>query len=548
MRTLIKCCSMLSCALFAQQPEALWVSLLGSPGEDNVEEACFHSDGSILVAGNVAEAPKQMGSAKVSVLGNPIEDPVYGQGMLSLLDPERGQVTRALAFAPGLFYATSVLATEDAVYLGGYGTEGMEVLARRHQGILQDSGLPGERELSPTPFIHRHDPLFDQSRNGQGRPMVLRFSADLTQITGATFLEGWHHIWHVPRPLNEDRHSPVGLGLLANGDLAVVHDGGQMIPGAKGGKSKGFYLAHDHLSRISPDLRTRRWHRLIRSPMVEPSRSQKLEGPSFQSPWMGSVRSLRLRVDREDRIYVMGWSCSQTMDEPWWSSFLIQFSPLDGREAWSGWTVDPTGGGGGRMNGLVSDSVIRSLAFDEQNRLLVATNSDGGNTITRNPPNDYSRDGGPKLQGDSPWGLKGRTLFIGTVQRLNAERSERLGGAYLLGRQERKATAAWPIDVSALSGERVMVLGRYTQGFPQKQAWNPSQGPGSFLRVYSPDFGLQFSTGLDGADLRQLTRKGDLILVAGSTRNALPIGERPPAYQGGKGDGCVLLVRVPEHE
>lgn len=530
----------------AQIPEPVWDAHIGTGGADRVEDAFLAPDGSVFVAGTLAAPLENLGDLAVPPpLGAAAADPKYGVALLARLDPDTGAPTAVTQFAPGLLHLTNVLATDEAVYASGYATRGMEEIVHAQNGFMTDFGPAGDPPTSPTPFIHRHDPQIDKARDGRGRPLVLRLTPDLSSITAATFLEGWHHIWHVPRPLNEDRHSPVGLGLLSNGDLVVVHDGGQIQPHPDTGERDNFYHAPDHLSRLSADLSRRRWHTLVETPKVAPARARKLLGDDFPHDWMGNVRTLRLRVAPDDRVFVCGWSASQTMREPWWSPFLFQIDPLSGRKRWSGWTVDPTGGGG-RMRGLVSDSVVRSIAFDERGRLLAALNSDGGNNITRYLPNDYTVEK-PKLKGDSPWGLRGRTLFIGNVQRLDESREQRLAGANIHGRSNHTATAAWPIDLAALPDEHVFVLGRYTRGFFFKHPWREASRPGAFLRVYDPEFNLLFSTGLEGADLRTVHRRGRLLVVSGATRKPRTLGRGAlRAHHGGKSDGYVLLLRIPD--
>jgi len=538
----------LTCTWFiqAQHPEPVWGTLLGTQGADNVADAAFGDDGSIYVVGNLETPLTEMDGVALQTIGLPDPDAKYGCAYVMKLNPETGVPVNAIQFAPGLLHLTSIVRSDHGIYLAGYATRGMEPLAQTHEGLRRSSGNPENRFSGSTPIIHRHDPRINKARDGRGSPMILRIASDFKRIDAATFLEGWHHIWHVPYPLREDRYSPVALGILKDGDVVVSHDGGQLTHDPETAQANGFYQAYDHLSRLSPDLEKRRWHRRIMTPPVELSRARQLLRDTFEYTWMGNVRTFRLRVDSQDRIYVCGWSASQTMNEPWWSPFLIQFHPENGAPVWSGWTVDPTGGGDGRMQGLVSDSVVRSIAFDEHDRLLAALNSDGGNNIAARLPNDYTTDK-PKLKGDSPWGMRGRTLFIGNVQRLDSTREQRLHGAYILGRHNRTCTAAWPIDLCALPGGHVFVVGRYTRGFPFKDAWSPSHSPGSFLRVYREDFSLTFSTGLDGMDLRTVTSSGRLLLVTGSTQGPLPFETSGlNTYQGGASDGVVMLIRIPE--
>ncbi|MFP4157055.1 MAG: hypothetical protein ACLFU4_05490 [Opitutales bacterium] len=529
----------------AQIPEPVWDAHIGTSGADRIEDAFLAMDGSVLVAGNLAAPLEQLGELAVppSAGSRVPEDPKYGVALLARLDAESGAPIAAMQFPEGLLHLSRVVATEGAVYASGYATANMEELVRDKISFRGEFDSDGEQLTVPTPHIHRHDPLIDKGRDGRGRPVVVRLTPDLAAITAVAFLEGWHHIWHVPQPLKEDRQSPVGLGLLSNGDVVVAHDGGQNFPDPNTGEAN-FYHGPDFLSLLSPDLSRRRWHTRIETPKVEPARVRALLGDDFTHDWMGNVRTMQLRVAPDDRIFVCGWSASQTMKEPWWSPFLYQIDPLNGEEVWSGWTVDPTGSGG-RMGGLVSDSVVRSIAFDEQGRLLAALNSDGGNSITTRQPHDYKEES-PRLKGDSPWGLRGRTLFIGNVQRLDLNQEERLGGAFILGRSNRTATAAWPIDLAALPGGGVFVVGRYTKGFSFKHAWDKATGPGSFLRIYTPEFDLGFSTGLEGADLRTVHRRGDYFVVSGGTRRQQALGRG--AFGGrhkGSIDGYVLLLRVP---
>ena len=531
----------------AQVPEPVWSAHIGTGGRDRIEDAFLAIDGSVLVAGNLAAPLEQLGDFVVPTPADSAapDDPKYGVALLARLGRDSGAPVAVRQFPRGLLHLTNVVATADAVYASGYATARMEKLLRPKVGFQSNSDLSGEFSTAPTPHIHRHDPLIDKVRDGRGRPVVIRLTPDLSTITAAAFLEGWHHIWHVPQPLKEDRHSPVGLGLLSNGAVVVAHDGGQILPDPNTGEAQNFYHAPDYLSLLSPDLNRRHWHGRIETPEVEPARIRALLGDDFAHDWMGNVRTMRLRVAPDDRIFVCGWSASQTMKEPWWSPFLYEIDPLDGEKVWSGWTVDPTGSGG-RMGGLVSDSVVRSIAFDEQGRLVVALNSDGGNNIAARQPNDYTKES-PKLKGDTPWGLRGRTLFIGNVQRLDLSQEARLAGAFIHGRSNGTAKAAWPIDLAALPGGDVFVVGRYTRGFSFKHAWHKASRPGSFLRVYTPQFDLKFSTGLEGADLRTVHRRGDDLVVSGSTQARQTLGNSTlKAHQGGSTDGYVVLLRIPE--
>jgi hypothetical protein len=83
----------------------------------------------------------------------------------------------------------------------------------------------------------------------------------------------------------------------------------------------------------------------------------------------------------------------------------------------------------------------------------------------------------------------------GQIHRVDAKTGKGTGGA-------RIGPWGWAHDVTSGPGNSVLALGRYNWNFQfTPDAWakeSPLENPNAFLRVYSADFDLQFSTALPG--------------------------------------------------
>ena len=253
--------------LCADVPQVVTALRIGTEGLDRLEGVSFAPDGSVLVAGTLGAVPEG------SVLGEAVADSQYGVGFVGRLDATGTEWVARVAFAPGIAHVTTVVAAADgSVYVAGYATGGLEGLIAAHAPLIGTAATRQKELTRWAPWVHRHDPQIDAERHDErGVPFVLRLDEGLREVTGGTFLEGWQSVWHVPRPLGEDQWQPVELVVLPDGDVVVAHDGGIIADhGARDPDIRDFYLMPDHLSRLSPDLQTRRWHREVDTPPNEP--------------------------------------------------------------------------------------------------------------------------------------------------------------------------------------------------------------------------------------------------------------------------------------
>jgi len=555
-------------SVFAAAPNLVSATYLGSISSDDlIEGVAIAADGTLYVAGimgwPVTELPN---GVKPVTLGQPMEEARYSCGFVARFNKDGTQLLSYLQFASGLARLTTVEVNDNGVYVGGYGTEGMDPLMATWGGAIQKSSDAKYTIPGVGPRKDPVDPNFESEREHRGVPIVLRLNADLSKVECGTFLEGWQSIWHIPRPLGEDAWQPTGLGLLSNGDVVAVHDGGYWNPPKPGEKTTpyDFYHQGDYVSRLSPDLSKRLWVKAIYTPPIDKAKvprskprgagilpaNSRLAGGTpapHRSDWpydtLGNTRSLRLRVAPGDAFYVAGWSPTFTSGEPWWSPFLWKFSP-DGEVAWKAYTFDPMSGGGDRLGGLVSDTAVRSVAVDDDGNVLAALIADGGNSCMRADPRDYTQP--TRLIQGGASGFRGRMLFWGTVVRLNKETRELLGGNTLIG-NKRWVQAAWAQDVAALPGGRVLAIGRHTEGFKTSEdAWYRDEFLGGFLRVYAKDFTEEFSTSVPDADLITVARRGSRCAIVGVARSPRTPVKNPVISKPAGRDGYLMVVDFPE--
>jgi hypothetical protein len=296
-------------------------------------------------------------------------------------------------------------------------------------------------------------------------PLVLRCDRSLGTIEAAAFLEGWQSVGLVPRPLDEDRWQPVAVAVLPDGDVIVTHDGGHTA-GPDPEDPAHFYHVGDHVSRLAPDLRARRWRVDVFTPEVaQPRAAWALGLDVWPHATLGNTRIMDLAVRDDGAVVIAGWSAPKTSSEPWWAPFCYRLDPADGRRLDAWWTVDPTDGDGERLGGLVSDSLVRAVAFDDHGQLLACLNADGGNAVIRRHPADWRQTVAKNIYKRNVWGMSGRLLFWGMVARVDLDHGTPLGGALSCGFVDNKATTAWPQDIAPLAGGGSVVVGRHSTGF-----------------------------------------------------------------------------------
>lgn len=537
----------LAASASAKAPELVSASWMGTGGDDLLEDVAIDvstDPPTILVAGMLAQPVEMLAGAKAVTLGKPHGPSPYGSGLVARLSHDGRKVLAATQLAAGVGQITTVVVGGGGVYVGGYATAGLEQLLPAG-GLL--SKCPADAPPGPfTPREHteRSNPQPDKSKVGV--PFVLRLSADLSRVEAGTYLEGRHTIWHVPRPLDESKWQPTGIGILADGSVVVAHDGGPIVPPPAGQKpgAFNFYRCPDHLSRLSGDLKQRMWKIDMYAVPVDPDRA----AVALKEPWtfdsLGNTRTLRLRTGPGDAVYLAGWAASRTTKEPWWAPFLRRFD-ADGKMVWEAYTFDPTSGRDARLNGLVSDAAIRSVAVDAEGQVLVATIGDGGNSVLRQDPRDYTRpvEG---LRGNVHT-FRGRTLFWGTVARLDAKSRAFLGGDQIAGFNDRGLVAAWAEDVAAVCGKdgggRTVAVGRHGAGFRfTPDAWRKSDA-GAFVRMYERDYRLAFSTGLPDAELVTVAAgpDGRCAAVGVARSDKCIVKDSASAKHAGRRDGYVVV-------
>jgi hypothetical protein len=370
------------------------------------------------------------------------------------------------------------------------------------------------------------DPI-PESRHKQlgryGAPCVLRFPADLKAVECGTYLEGWQQVWAKDRTYQRIRDPKTGkkrfiyvtkefswqptyLSLLGSGDLVVCHDGGYFRlltpedrallekvgdPGLA--KRLGFYDVCDHLSRLSPDLDRRAFTKPIYTPATNVAVARRIKN-GWPYPHYSSPRTHRMRVDRDEKIYICGWSASATSREPWWSPYVWVMSASDGSVRRKILETDPMSGKDNRMGGAVADRAIGAVAVDRDN-LFYSSYSDGG----------YS----------------GLIHFSGTVFRFNRNTLEETAKA-------KTAPCFWAVDLAAMPRNRVLALGRCDgiKSWPD-DAWqqgDPDEHPQAWLRVYDAAMVPTFTTAIRGIVPFAICKlEAGRYLVVGRSQGALQI-------------------------
>jgi hypothetical protein len=331
----------------------------------------------------------------------------------------------------------------------------------------------------------------------------------------------------------------VGLATIPGGDLAVLHDGGAPVH---------HYYAPDYVSRLSGDLAERAWRFDIFHPKIQPLekiRQRRAEFREWKFPVLGQIRTLRMRGDGSGNIYAGGWSVSMTSQEPWWCSFLFKIDAR-GRLVWQAYSHDPMSGPGNRLAGLVSDSAIRSMAIDDQDNLLVAGISDGGNTVLRRDPRDYLKNGPEFRRGFG--GMKGRVLYVGHLMRLDAQTRQLQAGTMLGSYADRGYEATWAVDVAGLPGSRLLAVGRHHRNHKSTaDAWFDAPcDQGMFVKVFDREMEEQFSTNIAAAIPYAVARRGRRCVIAGMTESPqTPTKNALQAKHAGGFDAYILVADFP---
>ncbi len=563
----------------ADEPNVVAAGFLGSTGDDVIEGVAIASDGSIYVVGNTAAqlTRKHVLTEFHDALGTVEEGWGYSHGFVAKISADGRKILAIRPFSKGAAKLTTVAVGDRSVYIAGYGGEGLAKVLQGGGGLMTsfDGRLGHRGKKVAYPMEHHSDPDFSKANDQRGLPFVLRLTGDLSAVTGGTLLEGWQSVWHVPRPLGEDWHQPVGLAVLSGGDVVVSHDGGFNRFDVSGRFEQFYYLA-DGLSRLSGDLTRRRWKKDLYLPHIAPGNLREhLFGrrrwlqpapKDWPHPTAGQTRILRLRTDAKDNIYIAGYSPSRTSGEPWWTPFLIRFDG-DGKRTGAVYTTDPMSGKNGRLHGDVADSCVRSVNVDANGNILAATISDGGNSVLRKSPTDYTKwpitPDGRKID-LGVGGFRGRTLFWGPIVRIDGKTLKPLGGQAIHGRGKQRVTPAWAVDIAPLPGGSSIAAGRYSVGFPVTQkTWAGAAAPATdrlatnrrstpvnnaWIRVLGPTMKTRFSAGLPDLLPRTIATQGRRAVIVGRALSAKPPRtDKPFRPHAGRSDGYVLILDIPEN-
>jgi hypothetical protein len=556
--------------------QLLTASFWGTPEDDDIQGAAQAPDGTVYVVGNVGTAAKDLpGVGSAGVLGDRVAEPKCGRGFVAHFSGDLSRLLHYVELADGIAIFTSAVASDRGVYVGGYASEGLEPLLRGKPGLtagyplVTEARLIKEGKILEATGVKDKDPIAGRPGLGRrGAPCVLLLAPDLKAMTAGTYLEGWQQVWDklrckTIRPAEtfpaEYFWQPTSLALLKAGDPVVCHDGGyfrlltdkdRQIAGDNADllKQLAFYDCCDWVSRLSPDLSKRAWRQPIYTPAVDAETARRVKG-GWPLPHYSSPRTHRMRLDRDDGIFLCGWSASYTSKEPWWSPYLWKLNPADGNPVWKAYEYDPMSGPDNRMNGTVADTGVAALAIDGDGNLLTSLFADGGNTVIGWSPTAQL---GRRFEGQ----IKGPALNVklvhwwGTIHRVNPQTREGMGGARFASNNKGVAGAGWAVDLASMPGNQVLAVGRCNFEFPwSRDAWHrgdPEENPTGFVRVYSAEFDLLFSTALPGVipfEIVPLT--GDRFLVVGQARNpTAPTARALIARPQGKADGFFCLVQA----
>jgi hypothetical protein len=256
--------------------------------------------------------------------------------------------------------------------------------------------------------------------------------------------------------------------------------------------------------------------------------------PHFSNP-----RTHRLALDKDDNIYLAGWSATETSQEPWWAGYVWKMNAADGKVIHKILERDPMSGGGNRMNGNVADRGASAVAVDGNN-VYYSTYSDGG------------------------W--SGVIHFSGSIFEWTPNAT---GEGMQLART---GPCCWVTDLKPVADGRLLAMGRanFIEKWPAGawQSASADENPVAWLRLYDEKWREAFTTALRGVLPHQLVALGGgrYLLVGQSvgkiqtvtgrgtkdvavtetenpgvavTRNALQ------DKHAGQGDGYWMLVRCP---
>src|ERR1043165_6823798 len=555
---------LLFCILFtalhaADTPlEIVTATFFGSAEGDDLQSVCAAPDGTIYIAGNIGT------SRETKQFGTPAKNPHCGCGFVAHLSSDGKTILHQATFAPGAVILTTVLCSERGVYVGGYGSAALEDVLKNSAGLMKKYPL--------TDALKQHEADLDAGKKDkiagrpglgrEGTPCVLKLSRDLAALDGGTYLEGWQQVWDKDRVaklgkeiqghFQEYYWQPTHLALLNDGDVIVCHDGGYFRMWTQKDRELAqgddklfdrftFYDQCDYLSRLSPDLSQRRWTQKIITPPVDPAVAKHVK-EGWPLPHYSNPRTQRMRLDKDEFVYLCGWSASATSKEPYWSPYLGKVAPKSGAPVWKRYEYDPMSGGGNRMGGQVSDTDVVSLTLDDEGNILASLMADGGNTVMEWSPtsNATQHTNFEAKQKGSGFGVK-LVHWWGQIHRIDKDTQRGLGGA-------RIGPWGWCVDMAPLPNKGVLAVGRYNADFKfTTDTWwttGELKNPNAFLRVYSQDFDQLFSTAITGVVPFELTRISETRYAwVGRADDAIaPTKDALNPKHLGKTDGYLMIL------
>lgn len=552
-------------AVRAESLHLVSASYFGTAEDDDLQSAAAAPDGTFYVVGNTGASMSNLpGGVHPTTLGSAVAEPRCGHGFVAHLSSDGRQVLHYVEFARGVLLLTTVQVGKHDLYVGGYASEGLEGLLKESPGLIKQYPLTAElKQFEADKAAGKEDKIAGRPGLGRhGAPCVLRLSMDLTSLTAGTYLEGWQQVWDKKRVAKPGKQllggyqeyywQPTSLGLLKSGDIIVCHDGGYFRPVTEkdkrlaNGDAKlldrlSFYDTCDHVSRLSADLDKRAWHQAVYTPPVKPEVARDVK-EGWPLDHYSSPRTQRMRLDRDEQMYLCGWSASATSKEPWWSPYLFRLDPKTGQINWRIYEYDPMSGGGNRTGGQVADTACVSLAIDNDGNLLTSLLADGGNSVMEWSPKAEGLGVASEVKAKGGgFGVK-LVHWWGQIQRVDVKTRQALGRAKV-------GPWGWAHDVAALPDNGVLAFGRYNDKFElTPDAWwkqSDVKNPIAFIRAYSPEFDLKFSTVVPGVVPFEITRAGAnrYILVGRAEQGAAPATDNALMQKSpGKTDGYLMIL------
>ncbi len=536
----------------------------GTEGENDLEGAAAGADGTIYVVGNTGALAKELpGGVGAATFGEGMKEAKCGCGFVAHLSGDGKKILGYAQFGPGVTLLTTVVLSGNGVYVSGYGSEGLEGVLKEKAGMMREFPLREEIKAYETEkAAGKEDKIGGRPGLARyGAPCVMKLSADLKKLESGTYLEGWQQVWDKKRVAKPARQmlggyqeyywQPTATVVLKSGELLVCHDGGylRMLTDKDREAAKenpklldklAFYDMCDYVSKLSADLGKRDWKKPIYTPMVNAEVAGKVQ-EGWKLDHYGSPRTHRMRVDKDENVYLCGWSASYTSKEPWWVPYLFKMDPKSGDVVWKAYEYDPMSGGENRIGGQIADTACVSLAIDEDGNVLSSLLADGGNSVMEWSPK-AEKLGAPFEAKTKGGGFPVHLVhWWGQIHRVDAKTRSGLGGA-------RIGAWGWASDVASLPGNSVLAFGRYNWKFDfTADAWwkeTAVENPNAFIRVYSPEFDMTFSTPVPGVVPFEIARvgAGRYALVGRAEQGVSPVQDALFAKPVGKTDGYLMIL------